>query len=70
MENLQEAQTQECDRQTYSVIKARLKEQQAYLKTLKFAIKVLSATERSYIHLNGRIREIESEIEFLRGVVQ
>ena len=46
----------------------RLKKKKAHLKILKFAFKTLSIYDSSWTHLEGRIREIKDEIDFLEGI--
>ena len=51
-------------------IDARYIKRQAHLKILTSATKALLVTERAYTHLDGRIREVEDEIDWLRGICE
>ena len=46
-------------------INARYIKRRAHLERLTSATEALSVTERAYTHLDGRIREVENEIDWL-----
>ena len=50
-------------------IKDRYKKQQKYLKILKPAFNGFAMSDRASAYLDGRIREVESEIAFLREII-
>lgn len=48
-----------------SKIIVRIAKRKKDLKIFKYALEVLKVQERAYAHIDGRIREVENELDFL-----
>lgn len=53
------------ENQMKSKIIVRIAKRKKDLEILKSALEVLKVQERTYAHIDGRIREIENELDFL-----
>lgn len=52
-----------------SKIIARIAKRKKDLEILKSVLEILKIQERAYAHIEGQIREIEIELDFLKGLI-